>query len=277
MSGLFSNGTQRGGNASLSWLACIVCTWEAIRYLNGHEKPWRLLFVWIATSCIASMTEIKLLFLQQLMIAGLSVLLCRKSRRSIWMVLLAGSSFFVGVQLLYLLYPGFDNFFLPNILAGYITRDDLFPNMQSGDSSGLNRLTAISYMLENFLHTWPQRLFGIGLGNGDYSKFSFLTSDFYRLHWDLPYTFFSSAMVTLELGLVGLGAYCLWFFNFIRRALCCHPKTEPDRSAVSMTIILGLMVYVMILSNQTMKLETTSYLVGCVLTFPFLITEKKEV
>ena len=294
ISGLYSNGPFRGGNESISWLVCIVCTLEAVRYLQKDGcKPWRMLLSWGGSAYLAGLAEIKLIFPQLLMIAVLAVLLCKKSRRSLWLLLTGGISVFLGIQLLYQLYPAFDDFFNPDTMNDYVTRDDLYPGIPDATEvpvtpgtpaepsepvtgPGLNRMTAIPYMLEHFLLTWPRKLFGIGLGNGDFSGFSWLTSDFYRQYHSIRYTYFSSSMVVLELGLVGLAAYCLWFFNFLRRAFFLRPADETDRIIRPAVVILALMVYVMILCNQTMKLETSAYLVGFVLSFPFLTEGMKK-
>ena len=287
ISGLFSNGPARGGNESISWLVCIVCTCEAVRYLIRGGSPWRMLLSWGGSAYIAGLAEIKLIFPQLLMIAVLAVLLCKKSRRSLWLLLTAGASVLLGVQLLYQLYPDFSDFFTPDSMNDYVTRDDLYPGLsgpsepvpsepadtvpgESLPAGGLNRMTAIPYMLTHFLRDWPRKLLGIGLGNGDFSSFSWLTSDFYRQYHNIRYTYFSSAMVVLELGLAGLLAYGLWFLNFLRKAFFLRPADDEDRTIRAVVTILALMVFVMILCNQTMKLETTSYLVGCILSFPFL-------
>ena len=279
MSGLFSNGLRRGGNPSLTWLCCIVCTYEILQYLNRGGRPWRMILAVVGSCYVAALAEIKMIFLLLLIIVVLAVIFGTKSRRSIGVALLSMASLYAGIQALYLLYPAFDGFFLPSAVTKYVTRGDLYPSdpeLAGGEeANGINRLTAIPYVLENFLHTWSQKLFGIGLGNAEYSKFSWLTSDFYRAHGNTRYVFFSTAMVTIELGLVGMAAYCVWFLNYLRKAFFWKTQ-DPEEKIVKYTaVIVSLLVFPMILSNQSLKIETVAFLINGVLAFPFLMTKQE--
>lgn len=76
----------------------------------------------------------------------------------------------------------------------------------------IDRLTAVSVINNRvFDHDGILRkLFGIGMGNGEYSSFSFLCSPFWYEHGtDLGYLAFSVATIYLESGYVGLSLYVL--------------------------------------------------------------------
>ena len=272
ISGLYSNGTERGGNGAMGWLMCLVCAYEAVRYLNGQMHGRRLAVSIIGSLYIAAVAEIKLFFLEIVVIGVLAMLFCKKTRRTLRFAALSAAALLVGVELLYLLFPQFAGFFRLRSMIRYVSSDHGYNS--TGKNGGLDRLTAVSYTLRYFLTTWPRKLLGIGLGNADFSSYSFLTSDFYRKNGWNGYTYFSTSMVTLELGLVGLGAYYLWFLNLLGCALKTPVQSTEENSIRIFSGISAVIAFLMIFSNQTMKLEASAYMVQCVLAFPYILRKQ---
>lgn len=86
-----------------------------------------------------------------------------------------------------------------------------------GYSGGIDRLTFVSVINEVIFQDWRERIIGIGIGNAEYSAFSVLRSPFYnRYGMQLSYLNFSSAMLYIESGLVGLISYACVFIGFFR-------------------------------------------------------------
>ncbi len=271
ISGLFSNGSVRGGNGSLNWLMCIVCTYQTVKFLNEGKNTKRLMLCWAGALYMAALAEIKLLFIQLVIICALAVVICKKSWRSLVFTLAAILSILLGIQLLYIAFPEFDQFFRWETMLSYVTHQEGYAG--KGSAAGLDRLTAIPYVLKNFLPNWSEKLFGIGLGNADYSSYSFLVSSFYRANSWTGYIFFSSSFITVELGIIGFAVYLMWFLNDIRKAVTVSVQTDQEKSAKDMAAIIGLIAIMTIFSNQTMKLEASAYMVNCVLTFPFILAK----
>ena len=269
ISGLYSNGAERGGNASLDWLMCIVCSYETVKYLNTRGSVKRLALCWVAALYMAAMAEIKLFFLQTVIIAVLAVAICKKSLKIVVFAVAAGIALYFGIQVMYAMFPGFADFFtLENILA-YVTRKGGYSSR--GHLSGVDRLTAIPYVYKNFLKETTDKIFGIGLGNGDFSSFKFFTSAFYRHYGWSGYSFFSSSFILLELGTAGLLGYLLYYGNYLRQAVRVKTKATNEKSIQYTVMILSMMTFLMFFSNQTMRLEASAYMVTAVLVFPFIL------
>lgn len=275
ISGLFSNGLERGGNASLNWLMCIVCTYYIVKYLNKDGKLDKVLISVAGSMYMAAVAEIKLFFIQIIIIGLLALMLCRKSFKTI--VISVGG--FVGIvfaiRWMYELFPEFKNFFNIESVLLYVTRNSGYGSSIRNGAMGIDRMTAIPFIMNNFLITPIQRLFGIGLGNADYSgSFAFLTSSFYRQYGLLGYQYFYYAFLFLETGFVGLIMYINIILNYMSAALSLSDEGVSNRTIKYFTIIISVMLVIMMISNVTMKIEASGYMVHCVLCFAFL--QKKE-
>lgn len=111
------------------------------------------------------------------------------------------------------IYPQFSNFFnIQRIIADASTEGGY------GHIGYIDRLSAIPVINKYFFDktgVW-QKLFGIGIGNGEYSSFEFLQSSFYREYGTtFRYLNFTSASLYLETGMIGLVLYCLAFFSLL--------------------------------------------------------------
>lgn len=274
ISGLFSNGAERGGNASLNWLLCIVCTYVIVQYLNKEEKLHKLLICLCSSIYMAALAEIKLFFIQLVIIGALAIILCRKSLKAFGVVLIGVTSLVVGIRLLYYAFPSFANFFNVKDILAYVSEGGGYAG--TGVNARIDRLTAIPYVFEHFLPSALKKAVGIGLGNADYSSFSFLTSSFYNINNWTGYTFFYSAFITVELGIVGLVTYLGIILNYFRKAVLVKSKMSGDKTIKQFVIIMSVICLIMIFSNQTMKLEASAYLVHCVLAFPFVISKTSD-
>ena len=272
ISGLYNNGAERGGNEALAWLISIVCIWQTVKYLNEGGNTGRLALVWAGALYMAAVAEIKLVIVVLVLGSMLALMRCRKSGRSVALVIFSVLTVFLGIQLMYLIFPLFKDLFTIEQMLSYVTREEGYATL----SGGLDRLTALPYVFTNYLLHWPQKLFGIGLGNADYSSFSFLTSDFYRLHSWTGYSYFSSAFLTLELGAVGFAGFIVWYGNFARQALVARVRNIQEKTVRDTVLILSLIAVVMIFSNQSLKMESSAYMVTCVLSFVFLLNREDD-
>lgn len=274
ISGLFSNGAERGGNASLNWLMSIVCTYAIVQYLNKEAKIQKFIICLTGSLYMAALAEIKLFFVQIIIIGILAMIICKKSFKSFGFLILGICMLGISIKLFYYLFPDFANFFKKDRILAYV--------LEGGYSSGktrdigINRFTAITYVFKHYLQSNIDKLIGIGLGNADFSSFSFLTSYFYTKNNWSGYTFFYSAFITIELGIIGLISYILIILNYLRKAITVKINSYEDKSIKQSTIIISIICLAAIFSNQTMKLEASAYLVHCVLAFPFIL-EKQNV
>ena len=80
ISGLYSNGMERGGNAFLNWLMCIVCTYYIVRYLNKETSVVNMLIAVAGSMNMSTVAEIKIFYIQIVFIGVVSLLMWRQSR-----------------------------------------------------------------------------------------------------------------------------------------------------------------------------------------------------
>jgi len=260
-------GVERGCNGYLNVFLIIVVTGSILRYLNGKEKLSSCFFKCAAALVITVFAELKVFVVELALIALLSVLMTRFSLRKVLVVLGTAVGVILTGQLIAARFPAFSDWFrISGILeilsayGGYTGIDDM------------NRLTAIPISL-SYLPTLGEKLFGLGLGNCDYSSFDFLVSPFYAAHQNLHYTWFSSAFLVLETGLVGLVLYCLFFVWVYWGTTVREKQGQADPQICQWARILAIMCLVLVIYNASLRTEA-AYMMYFVLALPFLSEEK---
>ena len=137
-------------------------------------------------------------------------------------------------------------------------------------TNDINRLSALTISWNKFLNTWPQKLFGLGLGNCDYSSnFDFLTTPFYAENSDLNYTWFSSSFMMLETGMVGLGLYLYFFIRVYWSARIVQKGEQQAPVHCQLARIVALLAPVLIVYNSSLRMEC-GYMLYFVLAMPFM-------
>lgn len=204
LGGLF--GTQIGCNGNMMIFLLFVLLLTLCRTLGENRiTPYRA-FVFISSMVLAACSEIKLFFyvFPACVILGTVVYALKRQTKlkTVAAVLLLGvAAMTVGLLLLREMFPeSFD------VLIGRKTWAQY-----EESSRGVYRISRTHFIREInqfFFHdSIPLNLTGYGFGNCEYSRFGFLTSDFYRQNGDMNYLYFSHQTMFLEGGLVGLGLY----------------------------------------------------------------------
>ena len=137
-------------------------------------------------------------------------------------------------------------------------------------------MTAVSISLDRFLLTPWKKIFGLGLGNCDYATFDFLVTPFYLANNKLNYSWFSSSMLVLETGLVGLGLYVLFFVAIYFAAHERQKLKQAEELHCQLARIMALMCPVLILYNNSLRMES-AYMIYFILALPFLGRERQKV
>ena len=272
VSGLFSNGADsRGGNASLNWLMCIVTAAAVIRYLN-KEKGLPYVVVAISGSLyIATLNETKLYFAQLVIIVLLSLILARKSAKTIVVTAAVIAGLYFAIQVFYEFFPNFADFFTLEDMFEYASNDSgyVFGN-------SINRFNGIPYVLDHFLEGPLEIVFGIGLGNADYSSsFSLLTSSFYIVNGWTAYQWFSVSMLFVETGFAGLVCFFLIILNCARAALSGLRRDESERSILQLAFVVVVLAVIMAICNQSLRLEAMGFTVWMIMSAPFAVRRSK--
>ena len=266
LGGLF--GTDVGCNAYTNIFFVIITAKSAVFYLNKQEKLPVCLIKCAVMMAIAAFAELKFFYIEALLIIAMAVLLTDFSWRKLLFILCGIVIVLLGANILIRLFPN---------SAGFLRMEGIMriaASQKGYTSSGdLNRLTAISIISDKFLKTFPQRLFGLGLGNCETANFSFLITPFYKRYAYLRYFWFSIAFWFLETGYLGLvmfnGFFALVFI------LCARMKkvTVQDKCNCQIAMIVAVCCVMVAVYNSTLRTEA-GYMAYFVLALPFVKAEE---
>lgn len=266
ISGLYSVKTSLGGNDSLNWLICFICTNAIVQYLNKTKNFSYLLVCLLGSLYMASMSELKIFFVEIVCISVIAIWMCKKSMRMVIFIFSGAIAIFFAVNLLYIYFPQFANFFdLTNLQSIFITSEGY------GGSGSVSRSGAMSYVFNNFLKLWPDKMLGVGFGNADYSSFTLLTSEFYRNNFRTAYQWFYGPFILTETGILGLMAYIAILLNFMKQSVQLKGISVEVSSLKTIAVIMTGLSIGMLFYNQSMKVESSGYLVFFLLSIPYIV------
>ena len=266
-------GTQQGCNGYLNIFLIIVLTKSILFYLHKRESVHQCMFKIVLITMSAAFAELKFFFMEFAVIIILAALVTKLTRRKIFIMLISGLGIYFGIELLLIVFPEFEEIMSVQGLFESAMSDQGYTS--AGD---MNRLTALSMSEEMFLKTTEDKLFGLGLGNCDYSdNYSFLTSPFFVENKLLHYTWLSVAFIFLETGYVGLcfffGFYIILFWEIDKQE---KREKQGESSVVYCHIakVLAIMCILIAIYNSTLRTEA-AYMLYFVMAIPFLCDARK--
>ena len=258
-------GSTRGCNAYTNIYFIIIVTWHMLRYINKEETLPRFMIKCGLALVIAAFAELKIFFLEFVLLTVIVILITKFSVRKIWIIVGAIVGVNIGVQLIAILFPHFADWFNVDKILEYASSDAGYSASQD-----VNRLTAVTISWKRFLETWPQKLFGLGLGNCDYSSnFAFLTTPFYEKYRHLNYIWFSTSFLFLETGILGLATYVYFFICVYRAAKTVEKNGTQNIVYCQLARVMALMAPVLIIYNSSLRMEC-AYMFFFVLALPFV-------
>ena len=263
LGGIF--GVAKGCNAYINVFMLVVITWHILQYMNKKETFKKCIAYCLISLLISALAELKAFYIEFILVIILTSLITKFSWRKLGIIIVATLAMILSLQLLVLIFPLFKNWFSFAYIWESLTTTSGYTN-----SYDMNRLTAIPIALERYLETWPQKLFGLGLGNCDYATgFDFLTTPFYKANRHMHYYWFSSAFVTLETGLVGFTLYIGFFIKTYFGALKQQKSGLADVTYCQLARIMAIMCLVLIFYDGSLRTEA-GFMVYFVLSLPFL-------
>lgn len=252
LGGLF--GSEVGANAMTNLFLCMMLTLALCRSCREKRLSPFTLFVMYSAAVMGGLEEIKIFFLEYVLIlAGvLSIFGLRRELTAKFLVTVlihGGLSLGLGLYMLRLVSP-------KTYLYMVGQRDYSEYEKTSRSAYRISRIHFLSEINQFFFHGDVQKnLIGLGFGNCDFSRFEFLTSRFYNENWEYNYLFFSHQPLYLEGGLIGLTLYTLIPFtaavSWGLRAL--REKTAGTEAAFG--CIFGLVTAVNVFYNNAARTE----------------------
>lgn len=268
VAGFMGSTETQGGNGPMVLMLTIVCITSTVEYMEKKCNLMKVLVAIAGTLYIATIAEIKILYLIVGLVAVVSNLFTRFSVKKILLIAIIITVLPIAINILYILYPNFEDFFSYEDILEYINGEQGYTS--SGD---INRLSAISYCMENFLETTPQKLFGIGLGNADGStNYIELVSDFYRDNINTHYTWFSVPFMFIETGFVGLAFFFGIFANCFIKATKVRKKVKWNNRAYAIIgQVVSVFAVVIAFANPSLRNETMGYAYYMLLAIPYIL------
>lgn len=212
LGGIF--GVESGVNAMTNIFLCIICTMSIVNYMCHNERLSIVVFVSVTSMLIAAFAELKIFYIEFIIILIASVLLIKPSMKSFGIVSIGLIAILVGLQILKVVFPVH--------YEALMNIDELmkYSNMHGG-GYGISRTHMFKDVNEMFFgENIKYKIMGLGMGACTMSsRFDFFTSEFYLQNGTLNYNWFSHAMLYLQTGIVGLFLYSGILVSMILQAL----------------------------------------------------------
>ena len=266
LGGLF--GIVPGCNAMNIIFLFIVLGRSLLKYMERREAFW-LCFVKCAVSlAVAAFAEMKFFFVVFVLLLGMSMLITSFSWRKLIICTIGIILVMAGSALLTSLFD-FENFMSLENIWNLATQEHY------SSQETVNRLSALPTLARTVITDPLDRLFGLGLGNCDTSAFAICNTPFFATFGHLRYTYFSCAILFLEVGYLGLILYLAFFvlcFIEYRKIIKQDGESSVNvKLAVMMTVLALLLVFY----NNSLRIEI-GYLVYLVLAVPFIGKKKTD-
>lgn len=264
LGGLF--GTEEGSNAYLNIFFVIVITKSFVYFLHKKESLVSVLIKCALIVLVCAFAELKFFFVEFIVVLICSIIFGKFSFRKATAIFLGFFGVMFGIELMISIFPNVESIFTVDGMlryagtAGYTSRGDV------------NRLTAITVVLDNWLKTPLQYIFGLGLGNCDVAfGYDFLTTPFFIKYGKMHYNWFSTSFMFLECGFIGL----IFLFAFFIVALWYSRKIESkleDEYKIynHISSVIAVMSVIFLIYNSAMRSEA-GYMAYIVLAFPFIL------
>ena len=252
-------GTNHGtANTYLNVFLLIIYTVSLTEWLCSKKGFVSFMVTLAECISVAVVGELKFYFLEIVLVTLICLSLAKKTYKVFSKVLLIITVGFVAlcvsVPIMYKLFPMFNQFFrLDTIIK---TATDSYTG--SGD---LGRLTAVYEIATRIFHGDPAKiLFGVGLGNGEYSdSHKILQSAFYVKYKAYNYFWFTDAIVMVQNGLTGL---CLYVATLICIVKDMYLKLRRNRknSIILTAFTLSVISVMLLVYNVSMNCEIAYFM-----------------
>lgn len=260
LGGIF--GIERGCNAYTIIFFGVVVSKAFLDYMNGQIKAVPCFLKAGASLVIAAMAELKVYFLFFPLMLLIAALITKFSFRKLGLILGSSVLVMIGSALLADIFGSGDELSLQSIF-------ELITAQNYATAEDLGRFTAIPTISERFLTDLPGKLFGMGLGNCETSAFPICNTPFFKAYSYLHYTWFSSAMLFLETGYVGLG---LNLSFFVVCFICAWKRMKSGSATASycqIAMIMSVICAILTFYNSSLRAEG-AYIAYFALAMPFV-------
>ncbi len=266
LGGIF--GVEKGVNTFTLIFFSIVISKSVISFMSKTENTVLCFAKCTVSLIVAAMAELKIYFIIFPFILVVSALITRFSFRKLMLMLVSTVMLIFASMLLTTIFKddgmlSFDRIIEMVTASNYATAEDL------------GRFTAIPTISNNILTKPFEKIFGLGLGNCDTSAFAICNTPFYLSHSYLHYEWFSSAIMFLETGYIGLTVYVSFFVICLILARKYMKNRTSNELFCRISMITALICVIMVFYNSALRTEA-AYMSVFALALPFAKSEKQS-
>lgn len=266
LGGIF--GTTGGTNGYTLLFFSVVVAYSLIKTFNKLESFFYCFLKCGLSLMVAAMAELKFFFLVFILILIGSALITSFSWRKLFILIFSLALITITVNLLTEWF-GFKNF----LSIDYIL--ELAAKRNYSSENDLNRFSAIPVLLNTIVKEPLQSIFGLGLGNCDFSDVSIFSTPFSQTYGSLNYRWFSIAILFLENGFLGLGLYFTFFIVCIVLTIKKHINKTGNPIFCKLAMIIALLSIGISFYDSSLRSDA-AYLFYFVLALPFVECEPKK-
>lgn len=244
LGGIF--GISSGVNSFTNIYFCLITILVLIKFLKKREKFFTVAWVLLSCLSVAALAEIKLFFIEFVIILLLSNILLKPNRRTLKVILIGVISIILGMIILKFIFP------IHYEILININKVKEYSDMHGG-GYGISRFHIIRDINQFFfLGNYIENIFGLGLGACTMSSnLMLLTSNFYLKYSDYNYNWFSHAMIYLQTGVIGIILYLGIVFSFVWESFF----RKKNYSEKEYLFIYSVIVIINIFYNQCIRSE----------------------
>ena len=269
LSGLF--GKTAGGNGGLviylSIILCIIVCQFEYKKISIRKFICYSLLIFVN----AALSELKFLFIMAILLVIWYLAMAKRKGRGMILALFFMIAIYVGIQIFYYMFPFWANYLTLDNIVTMISDQKVYASQ-----ADIGR-TAVFSKLSPIITKWAGEdalLFGIGLGNGDYSDaFPILNSTFYKIYGLTHYTWLSLGYLFVEVGYIGTIAYISFFIVLEIKAIVAYQKRSTYYNLLG--TFFPLIFLIILVYNSTMR-SNYAYMAFAVLTWQTLADVNKE-
>jgi len=257
-------GIELGCNAEMNLYLVIVTVISIFYYINNKYHILQLIGNLSMICLISAVSELKFTFILIALIIIFSLILYFPKFRAIKMFFTCFSLLIVGASVFFILYP----YWLDSIQSFESFIYETTVSSNTYDNS-LGRFNVGPYLFQNILLEPYQRLLGIGFGNSN--RFLIFTSSFFNRYEVLKYENLTLSLILIEIGLLGLITYLLFFVSIVIDTLRIKRKLSPDLACYCYTnFIVLIMIFIIIVYNSSMYMDS-AFIAFFIISLPFIL------
>lgn len=253
LGGIF--GIGEGCNAYSNVFFAMLLVYYSFKWLDGEKGgSTRFYFVVISTLVLAALAELKVYFIEFVLLVSFVVVMRASKARAYIAVAVCICALVAGLQVFKAAFPD-----------AYRDLMD-FDKMAAYSSEGmagyeLSRFGAFDQIDRIIFGQDPlKELFGIGFGAAEESSLAIFTSDFSKEWGWLNYRWFTHQMAFIETGYIGFGLFVSLFISYAIWMIRAAKSSLQEKTSIQFSLVMTLLTVINIWYNCATRIESCYFI-----------------